>query len=117
MNTILALRLCVQVAQQSEPEHQRLANRLAAAYWAEDIDLLDGDALRRVLLGMSLPADELLHGCALSDVAAILHKNTEQAVGAGVFQTPSLQVGDELFVGLERLDFVEAALVGEKREL
>ena len=117
MNTILALRLCVQVAQQSEPEHQRLANRLAAAYWAEDIDLLDGDALRRVLLGLSLPADELLHGCALSDVAAILHKNTEQAVAAGVFQTPSLQVGDELFVGLERLDFVEAALVGEKREL
>lgn len=110
MNSILALRLCVQVADRSEPEHQRLVSQLLSAYWAKDLDLLDHESLRRLLIGLSLPADELLHGCALPDVATMLLRNTEQALSQGVFQTPSFVVGDELFVGSDRLDFVEAAL-------
>lgn len=113
MNTILALRVCVQVAERSEVEHQRLVTQLLSAYWAKDLDLLDHEALRRLLIGLSLPADELLHGCALPDVATMLLRNTEQALAQGVFQTPSFVVGDELFVGSDRLDFVEAALVGD----
>lgn len=114
MNTILALRLCVQVAERSESEHQRLVTELLSAYWAKDLDLLDHEALRRLLIGLALPADELLHGCALPDVATVLLRNTEQALAQGVFQTPSFAVGDELFVGSDRLDFVEAALLGEQ---
>jgi 2-hydroxychromene-2-carboxylate isomerase len=44
----------------------------------------------------------------------VLLRNTEQALAQGVFQTPSFVVGDELFVGSDRLDFVEAALLGEQ---
>jgi len=110
MNTIRALRLCVQVARTSETAHEQLVSRLLSAYWVEDLDLLDGDALRRLLVGLSLPADELLHGCGLSEVASLLQQHTEQAITAGIFQTPSFVVGDELFVGCDRLDFVEAAL-------
>ncbi len=111
MNTILALRLCVQVASRSEAEHQRLVGALLRAYFVDDLDLIDQDSLRRLLLSLSLPADELLHGCALPDVAALLLQNTEQAISAGAFQTPCIAVGDELFMGCDRMDFVEAALL------
>mgnify|MGYP000863024618 CR=1 FL=1 len=115
MNTIRALRLCVQVAQRGESEHRRLVKRLLEAYWVEDIDLLDGDALRLLLVGLQLPADELLHGCSLPDVAAMLQNNTEQAIAAGVFQTPTFQVGNELFVGHDCCEFVAEALLEESR--
>ncbi len=115
MNTILALRLCVQVASRSEPEHQRLVTALLRAYFVDDLDLIDQEALRRLLLSLSLPADELLHGCALPDVAALLLQNTERAISAGVFQTPCISVGDELFMGCDRMDFVESALLQLQR--
>ena len=115
MNTIRALRLCVQVAQRSEIEHQRLVTGLLTAYWVEDIDLLDADALRSLLVGLQLPADELLHGCALPDIAALLQHNTEQAIDAGVFQVPTFKVGNELFVGHDCCEFVAEALLEESR--
>ena len=39
-----------------------------------------------------------------------LLKNTEASVARGTFGAPTFFVGEELFVGNDRLDFVEAAL-------
>lgn len=39
-----------------------------------------------------------------------LRANTEEAVERGVFGTPAFFVGDELFFGQDRLDYVEEAL-------
>ena len=41
-----------------------------------------------------------------------LRANTEEAVERGVFGAPSFFVGDELFFGHDRLDYVERALDG-----
>jgi 2-hydroxychromene-2-carboxylate isomerase len=43
-------------------------------------------------------------------VQAAYHANTEAAIAAGVFGVPTFQIGDELFWGQDRLDFVAAAL-------
>lgn len=41
-----------------------------------------------------------------------LKANTEEAVSRGVFGAPSFFVGDDLFFGHDRLDYVEEALAG-----
>lgn len=44
------------------------------------------------------------------EVKAALRHATEEAVGRGVFGAPTCFVGDEMFFGQDRLDFVEQAL-------
>ena len=44
------------------------------------------------------------------EVKAQLVANTEEAVRRGVFGAPSCFVGDEMFFGQDRLDFVKEAL-------
>ena len=41
---------------------------------------------------------------------AVLATETGEALGRGVFGAPSMLVGDELFWGKDRLDFVEDEL-------
>ena len=45
-----------------------------------------------------------------SDVKATLRATTEEAVGRGVFGAPTMFVGDAMFFGQDRLDFVREAL-------
>lgn len=113
MNTVPALRLCVQAAARSAAEHEALMLRLFRALWTEDADLLDERTLRRLLLSVGLPADELIAGCKSPEVAAELVRSTEEALARGVFGTPTLALGprpEDLFFGNDRLDFVEEAL-------
>lgn len=44
------------------------------------------------------------------DVKDRLRHNTEEAVRRGVFGAPTFFVGDEMFWGNDRFDFVEQAL-------
>jgi len=110
INTIQALRLCVQAQERSESLHQALTMRLFRAYWVYDEDLLDSNVLSRALAEVGLPADELLAGCTRLEVKEALRSQTEAAIARGVFGAPSFFVGDELFVGSDRLDFIEEAL-------
>ena len=112
MNTIVALRLCVQAEQRSPEAHKALVLRLLRAYWVEDQDLLDPDVLTPALTGAGLPAAELLEGCGRQEVRDALRDSTEGAISRGIFGVPSFVFAGELFFGNDRLDFVEAALLG-----
>ena len=113
MNTMTALRLCVQAAQHSEAAHRELCLRLFRLYWVEDQDLLDPKVLTQALSAVGLPA-ELLQGCAQPAVRDALRDHTEDAIRRGVFGVPSFLVDGELFWGNDRLDFVEAVLLGRR---
>ena len=43
-------------------------------------------------------------------VKDLLIKNTEEAVNKGAFGAPTIFVGDEMFFGQDRLDFIEEAI-------
>ena len=43
-------------------------------------------------------------------VKQTLVKNTEKAINKGLFGVPTFFIGDEMFFGQDRLDFVEAIL-------
>ena len=80
------------------------------AVWAEAQDLGDDRVLRNVLESAGTPATELIAETESPQVKERLRQNTELAVQRGVFGAPTFFVGDEMFWGNDRLDFVEEAL-------
>jgi 2-hydroxychromene-2-carboxylate isomerase len=90
------------------PEAARfaLAGALLAAVWRDEENIADPTTLERI---------GAQHG--VEDAAAAIRSGepafralTDEALRRGVFGAPTYVVGDELFWGQDRLDFVERAL-------
>jgi 2-hydroxychromene-2-carboxylate isomerase len=87
-----------------------------ALYWEEggapkgleeaDEDGPVSEAARRI----GADPDEVLAGAFAPEAKEALKAATGEAVGRGVFGAPAFFVGDEMFWGNDRLDFVEEAL-------
>jgi 2-hydroxychromene-2-carboxylate isomerase len=87
-----------------------------ALYWEEggapkgleetDEDGPVSEAARRA----GADAEEVLAGASAPEAKEALKAATGEAVGRGVFAAPMFFVGDEMFWGNDRLDFVEEAL-------
>ena len=80
--------------------------------WVEQKNLGDADMLRETLRAVGLDAARFEQAIASEEVKERLKSLTEQAVARGVFGAPTFFVGDEMFFGQDRLDFVEEALSG-----
>jgi len=68
------------------------------------------DGLAAVLSARGLPAADLIAAAGQESVAKALEAATEAAAARGVFGAPTIFVGDEMFFGNDRLDFVRDAL-------
>ena len=66
--------------------------------------------IAEVLGAIGIGAEDFLVAIAAQDVKETLKSNTEEAVKRGAFGAPTFFVGDEMFFGQDRLDFVEATL-------
>lgn len=105
--TVKALRMVL-----AAPESQQiaLARALFAAYWVDDRDLSDPDELCAIADVAGCEGRSLLDRTADADVKAALAQNTAAALRAGVFGLPAFTVGDQLYFGQDRLDFLATAL-------
>ncbi len=81
-----------------------------AATWAHERDIADPDQLRDVLQQAGLPAQALLQAAAAPGIAEALAQETEAAIAAQIFGSPSYVVAGERFWGQDRLPFLRAAL-------
>ena len=57
-----------------------------------------------------LPVDEALAGISDQATKDALKANTEEAIERGAFGAPTFFVGDQMFFGNDRFDFIEQAL-------
>jgi 2-hydroxychromene-2-carboxylate isomerase len=80
------------------------------AFWAKGLNLGDTAVFTGVLEAGGLPAAEILRASETHEVKDRLRRNTDDAVARGMFGAPAFFVGDEMFWGNDRLDWVEAAL-------
>ena len=64
----------------------------------------------QVLTDAGLDPEELMKRIGQQTVKDQLIANTEQAVNRGVFGAPTFFVGEQMFFGQDRLDFVIEAL-------
>ena len=72
----------------------------------------EDEPLREVARRVGLDPEELLRGSATDEAKQALKGATSEAAQRGVFATPTFFVGDEMFWGNDRLDFVQEALKG-----
>nr|AIT69714.1 putative DSBA oxidoreductase [uncultured bacterium] len=108
INTLPLMRLAV--AAQASGVFQVFHDEIWPAFWADARNLGDPIEVRKVLDRASLDADGLLAGAQTPEVKETLKSTTEEAVARGAFGAPTFFVGDEMFFGNDRLDFVEEAL-------
>jgi 2-hydroxychromene-2-carboxylate isomerase len=87
-----------------------LGRRFFDALWIDDVDLGDAAQLTRLADEAGLPGAALLSATESQLVKDRLRANTDEAIARGMFGAPALFVGDELFWGNDRLEFLEAAL-------
>ena len=110
INTLPLMRGAVGV-QMRQPE--RLDAYLSAVFkamWAQPANLGDPAVLAATLGAAGFDAQAFMALIGDAEVKAKLVANTEEAVARGVFGAPSVFVGDTLFFGQDRLDFVREAL-------
>ena len=107
-NTVNALRLAL-VAQEKgafDSVHQLLFDSM----WALKKDLSDTILLAEVATSAGLPADEMLSEIGSDRIKDRLRENTDEAIRRGAFGAPTIFVGDEMFFGNDRFEFVTQAL-------
>ncbi len=82
------------------------------AIWVEARNLHEPDVIGQVLSDAGLDPAELMNRIGQQTVKDQLIANTEEAVNRGVFGAPTFFVGERMFFGQDRLDFVADALSG-----
>jgi 2-hydroxychromene-2-carboxylate isomerase len=80
------------------------------AIWVEGRDMNDAGTVGAVLRDAGFEAQQILSLTSDAEVKEHLKTVTAHAVGRGVFGAPTFFVGDQMFWGQDRLDFVEEAL-------
>ena len=80
--------------------------------WVEAKNMGDPEVLRGTLRDAGIDAERFESAITSDAVKHRLKRLTEEAVARGVFGAPTMFVGNEMFFGQDRLDFVEEALLG-----
>jgi 2-hydroxychromene-2-carboxylate isomerase len=107
-NTVKALRLAL-VAQR-EGRFPALHRRLFDAMWVEQQNLEDDAVLATLAIDAGLDADSAIQSIGSQPIKDLLRSNTDEAVGRGAFGAPTFFVGDRMFFGNDRFDFIRDAL-------
>ncbi len=80
------------------------------AMWVQPRDLAQPAEVAAVLAPLGIAPEAFAALTADAEVKATLTAHTDEAVARGVFGAPSCFVGEQLFFGQDRLDFVREAL-------
>jgi 2-hydroxychromene-2-carboxylate isomerase len=86
-----------------------ITGAMLKAVWAEERNINDAATLSALLAECGLNAGRAAEA-QTSEVQATYERNTQQAIEAQVFGSPSYVVGGEIFWGQDRLDFLERRL-------
>lgn len=110
INTLTLQRGATGMLMRRPAEFERWLGVVFRAMWAQPRNLGDAGVLAATLVEAGFDAEAFAALVADAEVKARLVATTEEAVARGVFGAPSFFVGDELFFGQDRLDFVREAL-------
>ena len=108
INTLNLMRGAIASQQQSYADNY--LNSVFNAVWVEGKNMGDPEVVAEVLQAAGLDADSILAASQHPDVKASLIAITESAVARGVFGVPTLFIGQQMFFGQDRFQFVEMAL-------
>jgi len=93
-----------------EQLQRTISQAIMRAYWERDEDISDRDVLASIASSAGFDGSALMKIADAPPARDALAALTENAVARGVFGLPTFFVGDEMFWGKDRLDFVERLL-------
>ena len=97
------------VAQEMNLE-ERYNGAMFSAFWTDAVNINDRSELVRHLEAAGLEGSAILKKAEETEYAKRLEANTQFAAERGAFGSPTFIVGDDIFFGNDRLDFLEERL-------
>lgn len=110
INTLNLMRAIVAVQRLQPERFIEFLDLTFKAMWIDARNLNDPGVLRAALEEGSFDPAQVFGWVSDPQVKETLKAETEAAVARGIFGAPSMFVGDDLFFGQDRVDFVREAL-------
>ena len=112
INTLTLMRGATGLQLRAPERFARYCEVVSKAMWEEGANLGDPGVLAATLAAAGFDVEAFTALVADPEVKARLVATTEEAVARGVFGAPTFFVGEAMFFGQDRLDFVREALRG-----
>jgi 2-hydroxychromene-2-carboxylate isomerase len=103
-----ALRVCLYAADRGAAH--RFVPRLFKAYWADGADITDLDLFSRLAEEVGLDAGQARAAAVSETMKARVESNTAEAIQRGVFGVPTVDTGEKLYFGNDRLEMLNLHL-------
>ena len=110
INTLTLMRIAVGLQMRQPDQFLRYVDAMFHAMWVEPRNLGDAAVVGAALQKAGFDPAALAALAADAEVKTKLIDLTDQAVKRGVFGAPTMFVGNEMFFGQDRLEFVREAL-------
>jgi 2-hydroxychromene-2-carboxylate isomerase len=108
--TLFLMRAVTGIQLRRPEQLQQLLGCVFKALWIDALNLNDAQLTARILAEGGFDPAEIERLTQDAEIKAALKATTQEAVGRGVFGAPTLFVGDQMFFGQDRMDFVREAL-------
>ena len=108
VNTLSLMRGAV--SYQEEGDFLKYINVMFKNMWIDPKNLNDDEVLKKVLTDNSFDIEDFMKRISDQNVKNKLISNTENAVKKGAFGAPTIFVGDEMFFGQDRMEFIENSI-------
>jgi 2-hydroxychromene-2-carboxylate isomerase len=95
-------------------ELERYSDAMFNAIWRDGRDMGDAEVIGATLAENGFEPGAYFAGVQEQDIKDELKRRVERAVAKGVFGAPTFFVGDRMWFGQDRLDWVAAELEGSK---
>jgi 2-hydroxychromene-2-carboxylate isomerase len=110
INTLTLMRILTALQMRDEARMLACTDVLYRAVWVEGKDMNDAGVVAQVLQPAGFDPVDLLALAGAPEVKERLKTVTQDAVARGVFGAPTFFVGNHMYWGQDRLDFVKEAL-------
>jgi 2-hydroxychromene-2-carboxylate isomerase len=110
INTLALMRGAVGLQMRRPADFEAYVDAVFRAIWAEPCNMGDAAVMAQTLQRAGFDVDAVLALINDPEVKARLVANTDEAVARGVFGAPTMFVGEQMYFGQDRLEFVRAAL-------
>ncbi|MGK6310542.1 2-hydroxychromene-2-carboxylate isomerase [Variovorax sp. DT-64] len=108
--TLFLMRAITGIQLRRPEQLQQLLGCVFKALWIDALNLNDAQLTAHILTEGGFDPAEIERLTQDPETKAALKATTQEAVERGVFGAPTLFVGDQMFFGQDRMDFVREAL-------
>ena len=110
VNTLLLMRGAIALQMKGDPRFKDYCRAVFNAIWVTSLNMNDTAVASQALVRAGFDATALIALASEQASKDALKAATQTAVERGVFGAPTFFVGDQMFWGQDRMDFVKEAL-------